>query len=73
MKNLGSDVLMKTIPELDFVLQWAKLKLQAGQEPPWAWYQYMKLVEAIEAIQKGNLQVVSFPKEGEPIEVGMPI
>ena len=35
------------------VREWAKRKLQGGSEPPWAWYQYMKLVETIDAIRGG--------------------
>ncbi|MEM7620468.1 MAG: hypothetical protein AAF228_08385 [Pseudomonadota bacterium] len=29
---------------------WAEEKIATGEEPPWAWYQYMKLVETIDAI-----------------------
>ena len=42
--------------------EWAKAKIASGQEPPWAWYQYMKLIETIDAIlesmgaTKENLQ-----------------
>lgn len=32
---------------------WAKAKLESGQEPPWSWYQLMKLVETTEAILAG--------------------
>lgn len=32
------------------VLEWAKGKIATGAEPPWAWYQYMKLIETLEAI-----------------------
>lgn len=39
--------------ELERVLTWANAKLAAGQEPPWAWYQYMKLRETLEAILAG--------------------
>ena len=39
--------------ELEKVLEWASEKLAAGQEPPWAWYQYMKLCETLEAILAG--------------------
>lgn len=39
--------------KLDDVREWAQEKIQGGQEPPWAWYQYMKLVEAVDAILKG--------------------
>lgn len=33
---------------------WAKAKIATGAEPPWAWYQYMKLVEVTEAILAGT-------------------
>ena len=39
--------------DLEKVLAWANHKLAAGQEPPWAWYQYMKLRETIEEILAG--------------------
>ena len=39
--------------ELERVREWAQDKLQGGSEPPWAWYQYMKLVEAVTAILDG--------------------
>ena len=35
------------------VRQWAKTRIDSGQEPPWAWYQYMKLIEATDAILNG--------------------
>lgn len=40
--------------DLDRVKQWAKEKVAQGSEPPWAWYQYMKLIETIDAIRKGQ-------------------
>lgn len=36
--------------DLEKVLAWANEKLATGQEPPWAWYQYMKLRETLDAI-----------------------
>lgn len=47
---------METKPtaELRRVLQWAHEKIDAGSEPPWAWYQYMKLIETIDAIIQGT-------------------
>lgn len=39
---------------LNEVREWAKDKIASGQEPPWAWYQYMKLIEALDAILKGS-------------------
>lgn len=39
---------------LEIARQWARSKLATGEEPPWAWYQYMKLVETIDAIVAGQ-------------------
>ena len=44
--------------QLENMRTWAQLKLQGGAEPPWAWYQYMKLTETIDAILAG-MAVVS--------------
>jgi hypothetical protein len=46
---------METKPtaELRRVRQWAHEKIDAGSEPPWAWYQYMKLIESVDAILEG--------------------
>ncbi len=49
--------------DLERVLAWANEKLAAGQEPPWAWYQYMKLRETLEAILAGMDAVTT---EGSP-------
>ena len=38
------------IKALEQARDWAKGKLETGQEPPWSWYQLMKLVETTEAI-----------------------
>ncbi len=35
------------------VRQLAQAKIDNAQEPPWAWYQYMKLIEATDAIING--------------------
>jgi hypothetical protein len=43
----------KPMAELQRVRQWAREKIDAGSEPPWAWYQYMKLIESIDAIFQG--------------------
>jgi len=42
-----------TREELQKVRDWATDKITAGQEPPWAWYQYMKLRETCDAILAG--------------------
>ena len=39
--------------DLTRVRNWAQTKAQGGSEPPWAWYQYMKLIESVNAILLG--------------------
>ncbi len=39
--------------ELERVRDWAIQKLATGNEPPWSWYQHMKLREALDAILAG--------------------
>jgi hypothetical protein len=39
------------------VRNWAREKIEAGREPPWAWYQYMKLVDAVDSIRRGRANV----------------
>ena len=54
---------------IDVVHDWARAKLNTGKEPPWSWYQYMKLIEAIQAIQKGRSATsrsTSNPKVSDP-------
>jgi hypothetical protein len=36
---------------LELCRHWAEGRVAAGNEPPWAWYQYMKLIETVRAIQ----------------------
>ena len=43
--------------ELERIREWADAKIAAGQEPPWAWYQYMKLRETLDAILAGMAAV----------------
>jgi hypothetical protein len=50
--------------ELQKVRDWANEKIAAGQEPPWAWYQYMKLRETCDAILTG--MEATTPLEGSP-------
>ena len=45
--------------ELEKILDWANAKIACGQEPPWAWYQYMKLRETLEAILAGMSSVTT--------------
>jgi hypothetical protein len=39
--------------DLERIREWACDKIGAGNEPPWAWYQYMKLRESLDAILGG--------------------
>ncbi len=39
--------------QLGNIREWAKAKIQSGSEPPWAWFQYMKLTETVDAILSG--------------------
>jgi hypothetical protein len=63
--------------QLASIKEWAQEKAQGGSEPPWAWYQYMKLVEAINAIETGfsatttenSLQPVE--RSGKLIQLGV--
>jgi len=48
-----------TDAELERVRRWAQSKLDAGQEPPWAWYRYMQLVDAINGIIDGRAATVT--------------
>ena len=54
--------------ELQRVLDWADGKLATGAEPPWAWYQYAKLREAVEEViaclEASTPQVDSLPRAG---------
>lgn len=47
--------------DLERIREWAGDKIGAGDEPPWAWYQYMKLRETIDAILGGMGVVVTTP------------
>ena len=43
--------------DLERIHEWASGKIGAGNEPPWAWYQYMKLRETVDAILGGMAAV----------------
>lgn len=42
---------------LAMLRKWAEARIATGTEPPWAWYQYMKLIETVAAIQVGRASV----------------
>jgi hypothetical protein len=41
------------------VRAFAQEKIASGAEPPWAWYQYMKLIETVDAILSGSAHVTT--------------
>ena len=43
-----------TRQELEQVREWADTKIATGEEPPWAWFQYMKLREVLDQILAGG-------------------
>jgi hypothetical protein len=56
------------IPKAEMVtlLEWAKARLANGEEPPWRWYQLMKLRETLEAILIGTAAAGAFTTTGSP-------
>lgn len=52
--------------ELEKIRDWADAKLASGQEPPWAWFQYMKLRETLDQILAGMNSVTSLPQSASP-------
>ena len=48
--------------DLERCRDWAIAKVTTGNEPPWSWYQHMKLREALDAILSG--MDVTQPTEG---------
>lgn len=61
-----------TKAELERVLAWTNEKLATGSEPPWAWFQYMKLQENLEAIissmEASSPQTANSPQLGGRLE-----
>ncbi|MGO9056381.1 MAG: hypothetical protein ACLQU2_03225 [Candidatus Binataceae bacterium] len=53
---------IKKHAELKRIREWAQSKIDTGAEPPFAWYQYMKLIEAADAILRGFSIVVPINK-----------
>jgi len=44
---------------LEEVRDWARAKIASGEEPPWAWFQYMKLIETLDAILGGQASITT--------------
>jgi hypothetical protein len=57
--------------QLRQVRDWAQTKAHSGQEPPWAWYQYMKLIETCDAILSGMAATKATPKYERFSSVGL--
>lgn len=57
--------------DLERIRAWADAKLTTGEEPPWAWYQYMKLRETLDAIL-GGMAAVTPQTESSPQEAPRP-
>ena len=55
--------------ELQKVREWAEGKIAQGSEPPWAWFQFMKLVETIRALEAGMAATVSQTENSQQSEV----
>lgn len=55
-----------TRDELTRVHAWAEAKIATGAEPPWTWYQYMKLREALDALL-GGLEVATPQTASSPV------
>ena len=51
---------------LELCRHWAEGRVATGNEPPWAWYQYMKLIETVSAIQTSRAAVTP-SSEGRPV------
>lgn len=54
--------------ELERVRDWANEKLATGEEPPWSFYQHMKLVEALDEILRGMDAVTPLPEDSPEAE-----
>jgi hypothetical protein len=53
---------------LEAVRKWAKDKIKGQQEPPWAWFQYMKLVEVSDTILEARKHTEYFDDQATPKE-----
>ena len=48
-----------TDAEIQKMRDWADAKIAAGEEPPWAWFVYMKLRETLDQIIAGRAAKVA--------------
>lgn len=63
---IGTDELLK-------VRHWAQGKIDNGQEPPWAWYRYMQLIDALDAIIAGKQATIGGAEERPGLKVVEPM
>lgn len=54
------------------ILDYANEKLSSGSEPPWAWYSYMQLKDAIGKIIQGENSIRIHDHENDKIEINFP-
>jgi len=54
--------------ELEHVRDWASEKIATGEEPPWAFYKYMKLREALDDILRGMEATTPLPESSPQAE-----
>jgi hypothetical protein len=64
-----------TREDIERFREWAQAKIAGGQEPPWAWYQYMKLRETLDAILDGmsgvGIATEDAPQSETPSDAGL--
>jgi hypothetical protein len=60
-----------TRAELERVREWALQKRATGAEPPWPWYQFMKLRETLDAIL-ARMDAVTPQTKNSPQEAPQP-
>jgi hypothetical protein len=65
---MNNDPLTMDRAELERVRDWATEKIARGSEPPWAWYQYMKLRETLDAILSGMDATTQQTESSPPAE-----
>lgn len=55
--------------ELETVLAWAKARLAGGSQPPWAWYQLMKLHETTEKLLATPMAEMEHPPQARHLRL----
>ena len=55
-----------TSADLKRIRAWAQDRIAQNCEPPWAWYQYMKLIETLDAICAGAAVTTESSQRSHP-------